>query len=61
MHEPTLPNIAEEYARISTLIPDCKLFLSSMANHPYLERHFMRTDPETFLIIVDHFLGKINP
>lgn len=59
MSDPILPGIAQEFARISNLIPDCSLFLSSKANHPYLERPFMWTDPESCLKIADHFLSRI--
>ena len=58
--DPTLPGIAHEYARLSGLIPDCSLFLSANANHPYLERPYMWTDPEGFRGITDLFLDRIR-
>lgn len=56
LQDTILPGLAGEYARISSLIPDCSLFLSAKANHPYLERPFMWTDPESFQTIVNLFL-----
>jgi pimeloyl-ACP methyl ester carboxylesterase len=59
LSDPTLPGLAEEYARVSSLIPDCSLYLSAKANHSYLERPFMWTDPESFRTVVEIFLNKI--
>jgi len=53
-----LPSLAEEYARISSLIPNCSVFLSAKANHPYLERPFMWTDPESFRTVTNLFFTK---
>ncbi len=53
-----LPGIAMEYARISNLIPNCSLFLVAKANHPYLERPFIWTDPESFRTVVNLFLDR---
>ena len=53
-----LPGLAEEYARISSLIPNCSVFLSAKANHPYLERPFMWTDPESFRTVTNLFFTK---
>jgi pimeloyl-ACP methyl ester carboxylesterase len=58
LQDTTLPGLAGEYARISSLIPNCSLFLSAKPNHPYLERPFMWTDPETFRTVVSLFLNK---
>jgi pimeloyl-ACP methyl ester carboxylesterase len=60
LQDPTLPGLASEYARISSLIPNCSLFLSAKANHPYLERPFMWTDPESFRAVVNLFLNKFT-
>lgn len=59
LQDPILPGLAAEYARLSSLIPECSLFLSAKPNHPYLERPFMWTDPVSFRAVVDLFLGKI--
>ena len=59
LRDTTLPGTAMEYARISNLIPDCSLFLGANANHPYLERPFMWTDPESFRAVVKLFLDKL--
>ena len=58
LSDPALPGLAGEYARISSLIPDCSLFLSAKANHPHIERPFMWTDPESFRTVVRLFLDK---
>ncbi len=54
------PGIAREYARISRIIPDCALYLSSRSNHPHIERPFMRSDPETFRKMADLFFSQIR-
>jgi pimeloyl-ACP methyl ester carboxylesterase len=59
LSDPTLPRLAAEYARISSLIPDCSLYLSARANHPYLERPFMWTDPESFRTVMGVFVNQI--
>lgn len=56
--DPTLPALAEEYARISAIIPQCSIFLADKESHPYIERPFMWTDPESFRLISDHFLDR---
>jgi len=59
LQDQTLPNLAEEYARISKIIPDCSIFLSAKGNHPYIERPFMWTDSESFRVVSDHFLERL--
>lgn len=59
LQDPTLPGLAEEYAKISMVIPECSIFLSAKGNHPYIERPFMWTDPESFRLFTDHFLERI--
>jgi len=56
----TLPGIAEEYARISKLIANCSVFLSGKADHPYLQRPFLWTDPKAFRIVTELFLSDIQ-
>lgn len=58
LQDTILPGMAGEYARISSLIPDCSLFLAAKANHPYLERPFMWTDPKSFQTVASLFLNK---
>ena len=60
LQDPALPDLAREYARISNLLPDCSLYLSSKANHPHLERPFMWSDTQTFRVMADVFLSKIT-
>jgi pimeloyl-ACP methyl ester carboxylesterase len=53
------PGIAQDFARISNLIPDCSLHLTSTSKHPYGEEHpFMWTDPGSFRNLSDMFLSK---
>ena len=59
LQDTILPGLAVEYARISSLIPNCSLFLSAKTNHPYLERPFMWTDPESFRAVTNIFLEKL--
>lgn len=54
-----LPGLSNEYARLSSLIPHCSVYLSAQANHPYLERPYMWTDSEAFLRMVDPFFHQI--
>jgi len=55
-----LPGIAYEYARISNLIPKCNIYLAAKANHPYLERPFIWTDPEAFRSTADLFFSRVQ-
>jgi pimeloyl-ACP methyl ester carboxylesterase len=59
MEDQGLPNIAQEYARLSGLIPDCSLYLASKQNHPYIERPFLWSDPDTFQQVADLFLSQV--
>jgi len=59
LEDHTLPGLAAEYARISSLIPNCSIYLSSQSNHPYLERPFMWSDPEAFRFIADRYFLNI--
>jgi len=60
LQDPTLPDLAEEYARISKVIPECSIFLAEKGTHPYIERPFLWTNPESFRLISDHFLDKFS-
>ena len=60
LQDPTLTNLAQEYARISTIIPDCSIFLAARGGHPHIERPFMWTNPDTFKKISDLFLDRIS-
>ena len=59
LQDPVLPGVATEYARLSSLIPDCSIFLSSDANHPFLERPFMWSDRSTYQTVSDQFLSRV--
>ncbi|MFO7942815.1 MAG: alpha/beta hydrolase [Anaerolineales bacterium] len=53
------PGIAQDFARLSGLIPDCSLHLTSTADHPYGEEHpLMWTDRESFRAVCDMFLSN---
>ena len=54
-----LPGLAHEYARLSSRIPHCSIYLSARANHPYLERPFMWTDRAAFQNITGQFFRKL--
>ena len=54
-----LPGLAEEYARISRLVPNCSIYLSAKANHPYLERPYLWTDPQGFYQVTDLFFKRL--
>jgi pimeloyl-ACP methyl ester carboxylesterase len=60
MEDQGLPNIAQEYARLSRLIPDCSLYLASNQRHPYIERPYLWSDPDTFKQVADLFLSNIT-
>jgi len=59
LEDRTLPGLAEEYARISRLVPNCSIFLSAKANHPHLERPFIWTDSEAFYQVADLFFQRL--
>ena len=53
------PGISQEFARISAIIPDCSVYLTSKSGHPFGEEHpFMWTDPDSFRKVSDMFLSR---
>lgn len=53
------PRISQEYARISAIIPDCSVYLTSRSGHRFGHEHpFMWTDPDSFRRVSDMFLSK---
>ncbi len=53
------PGISQDFARISGVIPDCSIYLTSKSGHRYGEEHpFMWTDPDSFRTVSDMFLSK---
>lgn len=60
LQDPALPGMASEYARLSNLIPDCSIYLSSKANHPYLERPFIWSDRSAFCAVSELFFSRIS-
>jgi pimeloyl-ACP methyl ester carboxylesterase len=55
--DPRTPGIAQAYARISSLIPNCTVYLSSTSRHPYIEYPYMWSDRSGFRTLVDRFLA----
>ena len=57
--DPVLPGIAQAFARISSIVPDCSLFLPSRSGNPYGEEHpLMWTNPDLFRSTADVFLSR---
>ncbi len=53
------PRIAEEFARISTIIPKCSFYIASDSGHPHDYHHpLMFTDRDSFRKVSDRFLSK---
>lgn len=55
LQDPALPGIAQEYARLSNLIPNCSICLSGTAGHPTIERPFLWSNPAVFSRITELF------
>jgi valacyclovir hydrolase len=61
LQDDVTPGIAAAYARIAGIVPDCSVFLTSSARHPYGEEHpLMWADPEAFRSVVDRFLARLS-
>jgi valacyclovir hydrolase len=59
LHDALTPGIAQEYARISALVPDCSLFLASRSGHPHGHEHpLMWTGRVWFQEVCDLFLSR---
>jgi pimeloyl-ACP methyl ester carboxylesterase len=55
------PGISQEYARISAIMPDCSVYLTSKSGHPFGEEHpFMWADPDSFRKVSDMFLSRVQ-
>jgi pimeloyl-ACP methyl ester carboxylesterase len=62
LRDPVTPGIAQAYARISGIVPDCSVYLASTAAHRYGEEHpFMWADPDSFRRVSDMFLSRREP
>lgn len=57
LQDPRTPGIAQQYARASTLIPDCSLYLASTSGHPHIEYPFMQSNPAAFNEMAHAFLS----
>lgn len=58
LQDPLRPGLAQEYARLSRLIPDCSVYMASTAGHPYIEYPFMWSNPAAFRTLADLFLSE---
>jgi pimeloyl-ACP methyl ester carboxylesterase len=58
LEDQILPGLAQAYAQISRLVPNCSIFISAKANHPSLERPFIWTDSECFKKVADVFFQR---
>ena len=59
LQDPLMPGIAQEFARISAIVPDCSLFLASSSGDPFDYQHpLMWTDRRSFRTVSDMFLSR---
>ncbi|MBE0409759.1 MAG: hypothetical protein IBX69_08505 [Anaerolineales bacterium] len=54
------PDVASEYARLVGIIPECSIYLASKSGHPYKEHPWMWSDPDTFRMLADLFMSKVE-
>lgn len=61
IQDPWTLAIAQEYARIAGIIPDCSVYLPNTSGHRFGEEHpLMWTDPEAFRHVSDMFLRRVE-
>lgn len=61
LHDAFTPGLAQEFARISALVPDCGIHLAGESGHPYGEEHpWMWTASDSFRQIADIFLARLT-
>jgi len=59
LQDPLTPGIAEAYARMSDIVPDCTVHLESSSGHQWGEEHpLMWTAPDLFRQVCDSFLSR---
>lgn len=59
LRDPLTPGVADEYARVSGIVPDCSVYLASASGHRYGEEHpLMWTDTDSFRTVSDMFLRR---
>lgn len=57
--DPLMPRVAEAFARIAGIIPECTILLAGRSGHPYGEEHpLMWTDRDLFRTLADTFLSR---
>ncbi len=61
MQDDVLPGIADEYARLARLIPECSIYLARRSDHRYGDEHpLLWTAPGPFRALADLFLAKAS-
>lgn len=61
LHDALTPGIAQEFARISSIVPDCSLYLASESHHRYGDEHpLLWTAPDVFRAVADLFLSRLS-
>jgi pimeloyl-ACP methyl ester carboxylesterase len=57
--DPLFPGLAQAFAQISSIVPDCSIFLPSRSGNPYGEEHpLMWTNRNLFRRMADSFLRR---
>ncbi|MFZ5807956.1 MAG: alpha/beta fold hydrolase [Chloroflexota bacterium] len=59
LQDPALPDIAREYARLCSLIPNCSIYLAGTAGHPTIERPFLWSNPVAFYRTAELFWEQL--
>lgn len=60
LQDAALPGLAREYARLSSLIPNCAIYLAGAAEHLYIERPFLWSNPTAFYQVADLFYAGLE-
>ena len=61
LHDALTPGIAQEFAGISSIVPDCSLYLASESHHRYGDEHpLLWTAPEAFRAVADRLLNRVS-
>lgn len=61
LHDALTPGIAQEFARISSIMLSCSLYLASESHHRYGDEHpLMWTAPEAFRAVADRLLNRVS-
>jgi valacyclovir hydrolase len=60
LQDPLRPGLAQEYARLATLVPECSLYLAGTCGHPHIEYPFMWSNPAAFRAVADLFFSQLG-